>query len=79
MIRNPRLRRSVAIAAAAIVILAWTGVAATFFLFEPDVAARAAILAAAAVLTELMFWVGAAFLGVTIFDRFRVWGRKPRG
>lgn len=78
MIRNPRLRRSVAIAAVAIVILAWTGVAVTLFLFEPNVATRAAILVAAAVLTELMIWAAAAFLGVTMFDRFRVWRRKPR-
>lgn len=78
MIRNPRLRRSVAIAAVAIVVLAWMGVAVTLFLFEPNVATRAAILVAAAVLTELMIWAGAAFLGVTMFDRFRVWRRKPR-
>jgi NhaP-type Na+/H+ or K+/H+ antiporter len=78
MIRNPRLRRSVAIAAVATVILTWTGVAVTLFLFEPNVATRAAILVAAAVLTELMVWVGAAFLGVTLFDRFRLWRRKPR-
>ncbi len=78
MIRNPRLRRSVAIAAVAIVIIAWTGVAVTLSLLEPNVATRAAILVAAAVLTELMIWAGAAFLGVTMFDRFRVWRRKPR-
>lgn len=78
MIRNSRLRRITAIAAITIVILAWTGVAVTLLLFEPNVATRATILVAAAILTELMLWVGAAFLGVTLFDRFRLWRRKPR-
>jgi len=77
MIRNSRLRRITAIAAITIVILAWTGVAVTLLLFEPNVATRATILVAAAILTELMLWVGAAFLGVTLFDRFRLWRRKP--
>lgn len=77
MIRNPRLRRGLIIAAGAILVSAWAAVAVTLFLFEPGVALKAGILMGAALLTELIFWVGAVFLGVTIFDRFRLWRHKP--
>ncbi|MBY8822339.1 hypothetical protein [Sphingomonas colocasiae] len=79
MIRNPRLRRGLIIAAGAVILSAWAMVAATIWLFEPSVALRTGIVLAAALLTEAIFWLGAAYLGVTMFDRFRIWRRKPRG
>lgn len=78
MIRNPRLRRTLIIAAGAIVVSAWAAVAATLLLFEPSFALRTGIVVAAALLTEVIFWIGAAYLGITMFDRLRIWRRKPR-
>lgn len=79
MIRNARLRHGLIIAAGTIVISAWIAVAATIWLLEPSVALRTGIVLAAALLTEAIFWLGAAYLGVTLFDRLRIWRRKPRG
>jgi len=77
MISNSRLRRGLVIAAGTILLSAWAAVAAMLLLFEPSVALRTGILLAAALFTEAIFWLGAAYLGITIFDRFRIWRRKP--
>jgi hypothetical protein len=79
MTLSPRFRRLAALGALAIVLLAWIGVAASWFLLHPSLAQWTLIVTAAALVTEAMLWVGAALLGIAAFARVRGWLRLRRG
>ena len=60
-----------AIGCAAIVILAWAGVLTATLLFNVEGSIKVAMVVGAAILTEIMLWVGGAILGITAFQKIR--------
>jgi hypothetical protein len=62
-----------ALLALAIVLLVaiWASVIGAFILLEPDTTQRALILGAGAVATEILFYIGAGYFGISAFGRIR--------
>ena len=58
-----------------IVILAWTGALVAFLLIKPTLAQWTLIVTAAAIVSEVAMWIGVALVGLTAFERFRIWSR----
>jgi len=61
-----------------IVVLAWTGALLAFLLLQPTLAQWTLIVTAAAIVSEVALWIGVALLGLTAFNRFRIWARLRR-
>lgn len=68
----------IGLAALALVLVAWTGVALAYFLFDPTLAQWTVIVTIAAVATEVAVWIGAAILGISALQRLRRWTRLRR-
>ncbi|MEZ0244378.1 MAG: hypothetical protein ACAH11_13455 [Sphingomonas sp.] len=79
MTLSPRFRRLAAIGMLAILVLAWAGAAAAWYLLDPGLAQWTLIVTAVALVTEVTLWVGAALLGIAAFARVRGWLRLRRG
>ena len=73
-------KKLLAAALLGLVILAWSGAAAAFFLLEPTLAQWTMIVTACAVATEGALWAGAVLLGIEAIQRLRarIWLRRAR-
>ena len=54
-----------------LIVAIWIGVFTALAVIQPDIRTKAVILAAGAGATELILYAGAAWFGVTLFQRFR--------
>lgn len=58
-----KARRIVLSIAGAVVVAAWSAVAAAYFFFDPSLAVWTGLVTAAAISLEAFFWVGAGVIG----------------
>lgn len=70
-INSVRWRTLAAAAAVALVALSWLGVAIAAMFFQLSKVQLILVVAAAALVTEGALYVGAVFLGLTLFQRVR--------
>ncbi len=54
-----------------LIVAIWIGVFTALAVIQPDIRTKAVILASGAGATELILYAGAAWFGVTLFQRFR--------
>jgi hypothetical protein len=65
------VKRLAACAAVALLGITWLAVLVIGLFFEPSKAAWFAIVTAAAIATEVAFWLGATIAGITVFAKLR--------
>jgi hypothetical protein len=65
-------KKMLAVGLVSIVALTWLGVFVALRFFEPSLAQKTLIITVAAVISEVALWIGAAVLGITALNRFRV-------
>jgi hypothetical protein len=61
-----------------VIVLVWAGAFLALLLFRPNLAQWTAIVTVCALISEAAMWAGVALLGLTAFDRFRIWARIRR-
>jgi hypothetical protein len=66
-----RSRKAFLAAGIALIIAIWIGVFTALAVLQPDIRTKAVIVASGAGATELILYVGAAWFGVTLFQRLR--------
>lgn len=58
-----------------IAALVWIGAVLALLLLDPTIAQWTLIVTGSAIVSEIAMWIGVALLGLTAFDRFRIWSR----
>jgi hypothetical protein len=66
-----RSRKAILVTGIVLIVAIWIATFAAIAIMQPDIKTRMLIAAAGAGATELILYAGAAWFGVTLFQRFR--------